>query len=65
MIESEISLIMRCDDCGGVLSNDSGRVVRVDYDRFAYAALRQKAINSGWKCEDSCLCPVCRKDNAE
>lgn len=62
MIESEIRLIMRCDKCGGVLSNDSGRAVRVDNDRFAYSYLRQKAIDSGWECEGSCLCPMCRKD---
>ena len=62
MIESEISLIMRCDVCGGVLYNDSGRIIRVDNDRFAYATLRKRAIDMGWKCEDSCLCQECRKE---
>ena len=65
MIEQETTIIMRCDNCGNVLVDDSEHIIRLDDDRFAYAQLRKRAIDMGWKCEDSCLCLVCRKECAK
>lgn len=66
MIEQETTIMMRCDECGNVLVDNYGYIIRVDGfddDRFAYAQLCRRAIDMGWKCsEGSCLCLACRKD---
>lgn len=67
MIEREITIIMRCDKCGDVLIDDLIKcVIRLNDDRFAYARIRARAIDMGWKCsEDSCLCPACKEEAAK
>lgn len=65
MIELEETIVMLCDKCGGVLIDDYGHIIRLDSDISSYPQLRQFAIDLGWKCgEDSCLCPLCKKDGA-
>ena len=63
MIEQELIILMRCDGCGGELIDDYGHTIILNEDISSYMQLRKMAIDRGWKCEKSCLCPVCRKEN--
>lgn len=62
MIEQEPSLIMRCDGCKDILVDGSGKIVRFFDHPYAYKLIVSEAVKLGWKCEDCCLCPICRKE---
>lgn len=63
MIERELTIIMRCDKCGGVLIDDYGHIIRLDGDISSYPLLNQRATDLGWRCDEgSCLCLRCRKE---
>lgn len=64
MIESEIYLMMRCDKCHNILTDDYGQIIKIKDEHFEYNRpyddLYEIAKGKNWDCRDKCLCPACK-----